>query len=142
METIIDRVVAAVGRYEGPGSGIESGEFTGVLEIRALLDGMGAELEYTATSPDGAVLHTERTLLAFDMWSGEATLYVMCAELNGVGELPQTSRTTFNNGRGEVGFELQIEIIIDDSELTYVWSWGRPGEELAEQSRAVLTSSS
>lgn len=142
METIIDRVVAAAGKYEGPGSGIESGEFTGVLEVRALLDGMGAELEYTATAPDGTVLHAERTLLAFDMWSGEATLYVMCAELKGVGELPQTGRTTFNNGRGQVGFELQIELIIDEAELTYVWSWGRPGEDLAEQSRATLTSSS
>lgn len=142
METIIDRVVSAAGRYEGPGSGSESGPFTGVLEIRALLDGMGAELEYTATAPDGAILHAERTLLAFDMWSGEATLYAMCAELKGVGELLQTGPTTFNNGRGPEGFELQIEIVIDDAELTYVWSWGRPGDDLAEQSRATMTLSS
>ncbi len=138
METIIDRVVAAVGRYEGPGSGVESGPFTGVMDIRSVLDGMAAELTYTATAPDGTVLHSEHTLLAFEMWSGEATLYVMCAELNGVGELPQSTDTTFNNGRGENGFELQIEIDLDETDITYVWSWGRPGDELAEQSKATL----
>lgn len=141
METIIDHVAAAAGRYEGSGDGAESGAFTAVLEVRPLLDGMGAELTYTATGPDGAVLHTEHTLLAFNMWSGEATLYVMCSELSGVGELLQSGETTFNNGRGEKGFEVQIEIIIDEADFTYVWSWGRPGDELTEQSRATLTRS-
>ena len=139
METTIDRVVAAAGRYEGPGVGVAGGPFTGVMEISALLDGMGAELNYTATAPDGEVLHTERSMLAFDMWSGEATLYVLCAELRGVGELLQSDETTFNNGRGENGFELQVELIISDADVTYVWSWGPPGEDLEEQSRATLT---
>jgi hypothetical protein len=141
METIIDRVAAAAGRYEGPGESADSGSFTGVLEIRALLDGMGAELTYTATAPDGNVLHSEHTLLGFDMFSGEATLYVMGSELNGVGQLRQTNETTFNNGRGENGFEVQIEIIIMGAQLTYVWSWARPGEDLTEQASATLTRS-
>jgi hypothetical protein len=141
METIIDRVVAAAGRYEGSGSGSESGPFSGVLNIRPLLDGLGAELTYTTTGPDGSVLHDEHTLLAFNMWSGEATLYVMCSELNGVGELLQVGKSTFSNGRGANEFELQIEIVIDEADLAYVWSWGGPGDELAEQSRATLTKS-
>ncbi len=84
METIIDRVVSAAGRHEGGGGGAESGSFTAVLEITPILDGMGASIGYTATAPDGTELHTEHTVLAFDMWSGEATLYVLCAELTGV----------------------------------------------------------
>jgi hypothetical protein len=138
METIIDKVVAAAGRYEGPGESAESGPFTGVIDVRSVLDGMGAELTYTATAPDGKVLHSEHTLLGFDMWSGEATLYVMCAELRGMGELRQTNETTFNNGRGENGFELQIELIIMGAQLTYVWWWGRPGDDLIQQSSATL----
>ena len=141
METIIDRIVNAAGRYEGSGDGPESGPFSCVLEIRALLDGLGAELTYTATAPDGEVLHAEHTMLAFDMWSGVATLYVLCSELSGLGELLQVDETKFNNGRGKNGFELQIELTIDGAEVPYVWSRGRPGDDLTEQSNATLSRS-
>jgi len=135
METIIDRLIAAAGRYEGTGDGSESGPFDAAIEIAPLLDGLGVTIEYAATAPDGTELHREHTVVAFDMWSGEATLYVLCAELSGMGQLVQTSESTFSNGQGNEGFELQIEIVIAD-QLEYVWSWGQPGEPLAEQSRA------
>ncbi len=57
METIIDRIVAAAGRYEGPGDGVESGPFTATIDITPLLDGMGAIIVYMASDPDGVVLH-------------------------------------------------------------------------------------
>lgn len=138
METIIDRVVSAAGRYDGTGDGAESGPFTAVFEIAPILDGMGATVDYIATAPDGSELHAERTMLAFDMWSGEAKLYVLCAELRGLGELVQVGESVFNNGRGTDGFELQIEIEIGD-DLVYVWSWGPPGEPLSEQTRATFS---
>ena len=138
METIIDRLVAAAGRYEGTGDGSESGPFGATIEITSLLDGLGVTIDYTATAPDGRELHREHTVLAFDMWSGEATLYVLCAELNGLGQLVQSSESTFSNGQGTDGFELQIEIVIADR-LEYVWSWGLPGEPLVERSRAVFS---
>jgi hypothetical protein len=137
METIIDRLIALAGRYEGTGHGIESGPFDATIEITPLLGGMGATIGYVATAPDGSEVHREHTVLAFDMWSGEATLYVLCAELNGVGQLVQGSGSTFTNGRSTDGFELQIEIVIADS-LEYVWSWGEPGEPLVERSRATF----
>jgi hypothetical protein len=137
METIIDRVVAIAGRYEGSGNGTESGPFTATLEIAPLLGGMGATIDYTATSPDGTPVHAEHTVLAFDMWSGEATLYVLCAELSGVGQLVQVGASTFANGQGIDGFDLQIEIAFDQR-LEYVWSFGQPGEPLVEQSRATF----
>jgi hypothetical protein len=98
---------------------------------------MGTTIVYTATAPDGSELHREHTVLAFDMWSGEATLYVLCAELRGMGQLVQASESTFTNGQGTEGFELQIEVVIADA-LEYVWSWGQPGEPLVERSRAVF----
>ncbi|HUS41115.1 MAG TPA: hypothetical protein VMY16_00480 [Ilumatobacteraceae bacterium] len=137
METIIDRLITGVGRYEGTGDGIESGPFNATIEIATLLDGMGASIDYIATGPDDTELHREHTVVAFDMWSGEATLYVLCAELSGVGQLVQASGSTFTNGQGTDGFELQIEIVIADR-LEYIWSWGQPGEPLIEQSRAVF----
>ncbi len=137
METIIDRVVSAAGRYRGTGDGVESGPFTAALDIEPILGGMGATIGYTATAADGTELHAEHTMLAFDMWSGEATMYVLCTELRGVGQLVQVSDSTFSNGRGVDGFEVQIEIALGD-DLEYVWSWGPPGEELIEQSRATL----
>jgi hypothetical protein len=135
METIIDRLIAVGGRYEGTGDGSESGPFDATIEITSLLGGMGATIDYVATAPDGSELHREHTVLAFDMWSGEATLYVLCAELSGVGQLVQASGSTFSNGQGTDGFELQIEIVIADR-LEYAWSWGEPGEPLVERSRA------
>ncbi len=136
METIIDRVIGAAGRYEGSGDGVESGPFTATIDIAPLLDGMGATIDYVATAPNGTELHAEHTVLAFDMWSGEATLYVLCAELSGLGQLVQVSGSTFSNGLDTVGFQLQIEIVIENGTVEYVWSWGQPGEPLAEQSRA------
>jgi hypothetical protein len=128
----------AAGHYEGTGVGDESGPFSATIDLRPLLDGMGATIDYVAVGADGSVLHREHTVLAFDMWSGEATLYVLCAELNGLGQLVQVGHSTFHNGRGIDGFQLQIELRIDD-ELEYVWSWGAPGEELAVRSRATLS---
>lgn len=139
METIIDRAVAAAGHYEGSGDGAESGPFTAVVDVRSVLDGMGAGLEYTAIAPDGSILHREHTVLAFDMWSGEATLFVLCAEISGMGQLTQVSETVFSNGRGTEGFELQIELVLDGDDLGYVWSWGAPGDPLVEQSRATVS---
>lgn len=138
METIVDRVVAAAGHYEGTGDGPERGPFTATIDIRPLLDGMGASIDYLATADDGEVVHREHTVLAFDMWSGEATLYVLCAELSGVGQLVQVSDSTFNNGRGTDGLEVQIELALG-AELDYVWAMGAPGEALTERSRARLT---
>jgi hypothetical protein len=137
METIIDRLVATAGRYEGTGDGSESGAFEATIEVVPLLDGLGVTIDYVATASDGEELHREHTVLAFDMWSGEATLYVLCAELSGVGQLVQRSESTFTNGQGTDGFELQIEIVIAD-QLEYAWSWGQPGEPLTERSRAVF----
>ena len=138
METIIDRVAAAAGHFVGRGDGSESGPFDATFDIRPLLDGMGAEIRYVAADAAGTVLHTEHTVLAFDMWSGEPTLYVLCRELSGLGQLKLRSESTFSNGAGVDSFELQIELTIVEDEVTYVWSWGTPGEALAEQSRATL----
>jgi len=138
METIVDRIVAAAGHYEGPGGGSESGPFTATIDISPLLDGMGATIDYVAVDPDGEVLHREHTVLAFDMWSGEATLYVLCAELSGLCQLVQATDSTFSNGRGADGFELQIELVVTDDGIEYAWSWGTPGEAIAEQSRATV----
>lgn len=138
METIVDRIVAAAGHYEGSGAGSESGPFTATFDISPLLDGLGASIDYVAIGPDGDVLHREHTLLAFDMWSGEATLYVLCDELSGLGQLVQATESTFSNGRGTDGFELQVEVDIADDRIEYVWSWGAPGEALTERSRATV----
>lgn len=138
METIIDRVNAAAGRYEGPGAGAETGPFEATLDIGSLLDGMGATIDYRTTAADGSLLHVEHTVLAFDMWSGEPTLHVLCAELSGMGTLALITDSTFSNGLGVDGFEVQVEIALDDDGLEYVWSSGAPGEALAEQSRARL----
>jgi hypothetical protein len=138
MDTIIDRVVRAAGRHEGPGDGIESGPFSAVVEVRALQGGRGAELTYVATAPDGSLLHEEHTILALDMWSGEPTLYVLCAELEGMGQLSQVSETTFTNGRDHESLQLRIELRVDGDTLHYIWSWGSPGDELVERSRATV----
>jgi hypothetical protein len=139
METIIDRIVGAAGHHAGAGDGTESGPFAATLDITPILGGLGAAIDYLATAPDGSELHREHTVLAFDMWSGEATLFVLCEELNGMGQLVQVGASTFANGRGTEGFEVQIDLVVDDDHLEYAWSWGQPGEPLAEQTRASFS---
>lgn len=138
METIIDRVVGAAGHYEGTGDGAQIGRFTATLDVRPLLDGLGAELMYVETGADGSMLHTEHTLLAFDMWSGVPTLYVLCAELRGLGVLAAVGASRFSNGVGIESYELQVDIDIAENQLDYAWWWGRPGDPLVERSRATL----
>ena len=138
MDTIIDRVLSVAGRHDGTGEGTESGPFTATLEVTPILGTMAASIDYTATAPDGRELHSEHTVLAFDSWSGQPTLFVLCAELSGIDQLVQTGESTFNNGRGTDGFEFQIDVELDGGTLTYVWSWGAPGDALAEQSRATF----
>ncbi len=139
METIITRLAAQAGRFEGTGDGAESGPFSASMDVVVILDGLGVEIDYRAIGADGAELHHEHTVMAFDMWSGEPTLFVLCSELSGMGQLVQISEATFNNGRGVEGFELQIELVLGQGTIDYVWSWGAPGDALAEQSRASLT---
>jgi hypothetical protein len=141
METIITRLAARAGRFDGAGDGTESGAFTASMEITALLDELGIEIDYRAVAPDGSELHHERTVVAFDMWSGEPTLYVLSSELSGMGQLVQTSETTFSNGKGLDEFQLQVELLLGDGTIEYAWSWGAPGEPLAERSRATLSKS-
>ena len=138
MDTIIDRVLSVAGHHEGTGDGAESGPFTATLEVAPILGTMAASIDYVATASDGTDLHAEHTVLAFDSLSGQPTLFVLCAELNGIDQLVQTSESTFSNGRGTEGFELQIDIAFDDGTLAYVWSWGAPGDALTEQSRATF----
>jgi hypothetical protein len=136
---MIDDLVAAAGHYAGAGGGEESGPFTAVIDVRPMLGTLGVEIDYEAIGPDADRLHIERTVLTYDMMSGEPTLYVMCDELHGMGQLRQIDASRFNNGAGYDGFELQIEIeVADDGELTYAWSWGPPDSDLIEQSRAVV----
>jgi len=139
METVIDRLAGAAGHYTGGGDGAESGPFAATMDVRPLLDGLGVEIAYTAIDPQGDRLHDERTTLAFEMMTGEPTLYVLCAELHGIARLRQIAPDVFSNSAGKAGFELQIELGLgDDGELTYVWSWAPPEEDIMERSRAVL----
>jgi hypothetical protein len=138
MDTMIDRLNALAGHHEGTGNGGESGPFTATISIEPLLGSLGTAVVYTAVDPTGKQLHTERTTLAHDMVSGHLTLFVLCAELSGLGQLTEVSEGVFNNGAGLAGFELQITIGVTADELTYTWSWAPPGEPLAEQSRATV----
>jgi hypothetical protein len=99
---------------------------------------MGAELTYLETGADGSMLHAEHTLLAFDMWSGVPTLYVLCAELRGLGVLAAVGASRFSNGAGVESYVLQVDIDIAEDRLDYVWWWGPPGDPLVERSRATL----
>ena len=138
METTIHQLAERAGTYTGLGHGSESGPFSATIEVRPLLDGLGVAIDYEALDPDGERLHIEQTTLTFDMMTGEPTLYVLCEELRGMGQLHEIAVGRFSNGAGHEGFELQIEIGLDDDELTYVWHWAPPHEELAERSRATV----
>ena len=138
MDTMIDRLNALAGNHEGTGNGDESGPFTATISIEPLLRSLGTAIVYTAVNPAGEQLHTERTTLAHDMMSGHLTLFVLCAELSGLGQLTEISEGVFNNGAGVDGFELQITVGFTTDELTYTWSWAAPGDSLAEQSRATF----
>jgi hypothetical protein len=138
MDSMIDRLNAHAGHHNGTGDGAESGPFTATIDLEPLLGSLGTSIVYTATSLDGEQLHTERTTVAHDMFSGRLMLFVLSAELSGLGQLSEVSGGVFNNGAGVESFELQITIELTDDELTYIWSWAPPGAPLTEQSRASV----
>lgn len=138
METTIEHLAAAAGRYTGSGDGIESGPFTATIEVEPVLDGLGVEIHYEAVAPDGSRLHIERTILAFDMISGTPTLHVLCEELHGMGRLAQVASNQYGNRAGHDEFKLLIEVDLDGDELIYIWSWGPPHEPLVVRTRAVV----
>ena len=138
MDSMIDRLNALAGHHQGTGDGTESGPFTATIDIEPLLGSLGTGIAYTAVSPAGEQLHTERTTLAREMLSGRLTLFVLSAELSGLGQLSEVSDGVFSNGAGVDGFELQVTIELTDDKLTYTWSWAPPGESLSEQSKATV----
>ena len=103
MDITIESLAAASGHYTGTGGGEESGPFTAVIDVRPMLGTLGVEIEYEAIDPDGDRLHIERTVLTYDMMSGEQTLYVLCDELHGMGQLHLTAANRYNNGAGRGG---------------------------------------
>jgi hypothetical protein len=138
IRSLIDRLAAMPAYLRGTGDGVESGPFDAEMTIENVEVGLGVELDYIARAPDGSKLHSERAVLAYQMTSGQMTLFVLAAELQGVAQLIERSPGVFDNGVGERGFELRVEIDLVGEDLTYVWSWGAPGEALGERSRAVL----
>lgn len=102
-------IVVSAGEHRG-GLGLPDNEAVrrgrGVSGSAAILGSKGATIGYVATAPDGTELHREHSLPAFDSWSGQPTLSVLCAELSGVEQLVRNGESTFGNGRCIDGFDV------------------------------------
>ena len=97
-----------------------------------MLDGIGRDhrLRRDGLRWRGAAPRTHGPCLRHVVGRGDALRAVRRAERSW-GNSSQRSESTFTNGQGTDGFELQIEIVIAD-QLEYAWSWGQPGEPLTD----------
>jgi hypothetical protein len=135
-------LAAATGLYFGTGDGVESGAFVSRIEVSPLPNGAngGVAISYEATSREQGVQHREHSLLAPGP-DGRDHLYVAFSESPFVTEFVETTPGTGRFEQAIAGgpYVLVIVIALTDSQLTYAWWWGLPGEEPVERSKATAT---
>lgn len=136
------------GRYIGQGVAHDGDGFQGELKLEPLAHCNGLRLEYTA-SREATLLHHEHTYLAPDpsgllhLWvvsnntPGLVSHALVSEEYNSMGE----HVLAFEHGDllGSEGFRERILVTLHQGgALSYTYSWGMPGEPVAERSHVKL----
>jgi len=135
--------------FGGRGVNHEGETFDGVLTLQPLVGGAAIMLNYTATLPDGRLIHAEATLLGRNP-EGRLCLWPVMQELPAViphVEIPTPSSgvhraaATFSSGPREAidAFREEIRIALGyDGKLTYAHSWGLPHGTFEERSSCEM----
>lgn len=131
MTSVLARLLAAPGVYWGAGSGPESGDFIGRIEVRPILGGV--TIDYEAWSEREGLQHREHALLTD---SGPTLrLHVLTSEM-GLGlmfeEESKAGNFVLRNGP-----DMRVVIEHDEDTLSYAWCWAPESEQVREQSRLV-----
>ena len=87
-------------------------------------------MDYEAIGIEG-VQHVEHTIIAF------TTLFVAHSEATGVHVFSEVSPGVFDNA-SEGPYDQRLVLDWDGKVLTWAWHWAPGGEEIREQSRAVV----
>jgi hypothetical protein len=132
MSSLLQDLAMRPGTYWGLGSGPESGDFVGRLEIAPLGDGV--RLGYEAWSPQQGLQHREETLLTAEP-DGRLLLHVATAESEPVLTFAEEGAGAFVAG------DLRpLRIVVELPEIdtvVYAWWWPPQGGRMVEQSRLV-----
>ena len=141
---ILEALAAGPTAFRGEGVNHENESFVGVMNIRALEGGLAVLLSYSATLENGAVVHSESTLLGTGP-DGRLCLWPVMSELPAV--LPHTEvRTNAETGRCTLVVfgtgahddlatfreEITIELNAEGS-LVYAHAWGLPGGNFGDR---------
>lgn len=117
------------GLYRGRAEGPESGRCEARLLVNRI-PGRCVSVDYEAVGAEGTQ-HVEHTVVA------SGFLYVAHSEADGVAVFTERAPGVFDGAPG--GPYLQRLVVgWGNSELTWAWHWALAGEELREQSRAVV----
>lgn len=135
--------------YRGEGINHDQQSFLGTLRVQPIEDGRAVLLNYVATLPDGAVVHSETALIGIGP-NGILCLWPVMGELPVVlpHELKSTEprtdegiKATFATGTREASDAFREEISIAlrvDGSVIYAHAWGLPGGQFSERSSCTL----
>ena len=134
MNTLLSQLVTFPGVYRGSGDGPESGPFHARLEVRAVVGGRAAVLDYEAVDSD-RVVHVDHVMLSEDE-RGRPELHVVSDELPGIVNFTQSEPGVFQ------AFEpIKAKLVLeatDDGAVSYAWWWSRDDGPARAQSQALL----
>lgn len=151
---IINQLIQLEGDYSGKGENHEGQEFNATFIVKPIVDGAGINIIYTAKDSKNTVLHQENTIIApnqsqsLSLWtlnSNVPFLYEHTYSLDNIEPSGAVSNYSFryNDPNDKNKFREEISLIIwSDSEVSYNYSWGMPGEDYGVRSTAKLAKSS
>jgi|SRR5690606_1299168 len=136
-DPLMERLIANAGTWRGTGRTPEGHPFVARLVVARVASGRGVSLDYTATGPDGTILHEELLLLGPHPM-GRLALWGLGSAVDAVMEhrLRRTDATTtwvFGFGlRDDLeGFRQEITVAFQqDGSLSLHHGWGLPGKPM------------
>ena len=135
MESLIDRLAARRGRFEGSGRNHENEDFVCRVGIESVAEGNGVSLTFLATSIDKSqVFHCEEGLLANDM-AGATTYYPVSNNIpfvcpHSVVEIDSVLNMSLGDQEDKSIFRELISLRFEGTDdIVYTYSWGLPGED-------------
>lgn len=149
MKAILNRLSAIAGEYEGEGINHETQPFVGRLSLQPILDKRGFLIQFSATGTDGTIFHKEESTIApsihekLVLWNFNTnTPGLVAHELKDI-ESPAgiiqslifafSQITDVNTFREEIALK-----ILNDTSISYGYSWGLPGGEFKERSSVCM----
>jgi hypothetical protein len=146
MNSVINALKQAVGSYRGEGVNHEGENFIGTFILNEVLDGIGLEIKFEASSLTKSSLkfHAEHSIVAPNEANG-VSLFNLNTNMPFLAEhrcIEESSKGQiifrYGDPANRSSFRQEVHLIIMDSSIRYEYHWGMPGGDFAYRSGATM----